>query len=497
MSKNGYILSIDQGTTSSRALIITDNGKILSQKSFEFKQYYPENGWVEHDPIEIFETTLNAIKSAINESKIDASDIAIAGIANQRETVVAWDKTTGKPVYNAIVWQDRRTEKFCDQLRKEDHSEKIRAKTGLVIDPYFSATKIKWILENVTEAKSLLDNNNLFVGTIDTWLIWKLTKGSSHFTDSTNASRTMLFNVVTDMWDEELLKIFNIPLEILPEVRNSIDDFGSIDKTFFGSKISIGGVAGDQQAASFGQLCFEQGMIKSTYGTGCFMLMNTGNKMLISESNLLSTIAYKMNSKKRFALEGSIFNAGTVVQWMRDELNFFEKASEVEQLAEKSNNNIYFVPAFTGLGAPYWRSDLRGSIQGITRDTSKADIALAALKSICFQTKDLFCCLLKDIEFKDSDFVMRVDGGMSRNNLMMQYLSDILGISIERPINQESTATGVAYLAGLQAGIYKDIADLKELWKTDQIFEPKMSQEEANLEYEGWTKIINNLINNG
>ena len=497
MSKNRYILSIDQGTTSSRAIIFDINGQILAQKNFEFKQYYPKNGWVEHDPNEILDTTIKAIKHVTTEAKINVEDICTAGITNQRETVVAWDKSTGQPIYNAIVWQDRRTENICENLRGKNLIDDVQEKTGLIIDPYFSATKIKWIIENVNEANKIISNKNLLVGTIDSWLIWNFTKGDCHLTDATNASRTMLYNINEDQWDSELLELLNIPHEILPEVKNSTDNFGVINKEFFGSEIPIEGVAGDQQAASFGQLCFDKGMIKSTYGTGCFMLMNTGDEMMISKSNLLSTTAYKTSSERKFALEGSIFNAGTVVQWMRDELNFINDSSEVEELASKSKNSIYFVPAFTGLGAPYWRSDIRGSIHGITRDTTKADVALAALKSICFQTKDLFTCLIKDTGTETKDFVMRVDGGMSRNNLMMQYLSDILGIKIERPVNQESTATGAAYLAGLQSGLYKDIADLKELWKTDTVFEPNKPADHLEDEYEGWTKTINSLINNG
>ena len=497
MSKNRYILSIDQGTTSSRAIIFDINGQIQAQKNFTFKQYYPKNGWVEHDPNEILDTTINAIKNVIVAAKINVADICTAGITNQRETVVAWDKSTGQPIYNAIVWQDRRTESICEDLRGKNLNEDIQRKTGLIIDPYFSATKIKWIVENVNEANQIISGKNLLVGTIDSWLIWNFTKGTSHLTDATNASRTMLYNIQNDQWDSELLKLLNIPYEILPDVKNSTDNFGLINKEFFGSEIPIEGVAGDQQAASFGQLCFDKGMIKSTYDTGCFMLMNTGDEMMLSQSNLLTTTAYKTSSNRKFALEGSIFNAGTVVQWMRDELNFFNDSSEVERLASKSSNSIYFVPAFTGLGAPYWRSDIRGSIHGITRDTTKADIALAALKSICFQTKDLLNCLIKDTGIEANNFVMRVDGGMSKNNFMMQYLSDILGIKIERPVNQESTATGAAYLAGLQSGLYKDIADLKELWKTDKVFEPNKSKDHLDDEYEGWTKIINSLINNG
>jgi glycerol kinase len=497
MSKNRYILSIDQGTTSSRAIIFDVNGQILAQKNLEFKQYYPKNGWVEHNANEILDTTISAIKHVITEAKINVADICTSGIANQRETVVAWDKSTGQPIHNAIVWQDRRTEDICEDLKGKNLIEEVQKKTGLIIDPYFSATKIKWIIENVNDANKIISNKNLLVGTIDSWLIWNFTKGDCHLTDATNASRTMLYNIQSDQWDSELLELLNIPHEILPEVKNSTDNFGVINKEFFGSEIPIEGVAGDQQAASFGQLCFDKGMIKSTYGTGCFMLMNTGDEMMISKSNLLSTTAYKTSLERKFALEGSIFNAGTVVQWMRDELNFFNDSSEVEELASKSKNSIYFVPAFTGLGAPYWRSEIRGSIHGITRDTTKADIALAALKSICFQTKDLFNCLIKDTGTETKDFVMRVDGGMSKNNFMMQYLSDILGVKIERPVNQESTATGAAYLAGLQSGLYKDIADLKELWKTDTVFEPNKPDDHLEDEYEGWTKTINSLINNG
>ena len=496
MAKDGYILSIDQGTTSSRALIFADNGQILSQKNYEFTQFYPKNGWVEHDPIEIFDTTVKAIKFVITDSNIDPKDISVAGITNQRETVVVWDKISGKPIHNAIVWQDRRTEEICEKLRKDGFSDSITKKTGLIIDPYFSGTKIKWILENVPEAKNKLDSGNLIIGTIDTWLIWNLSKGTSHSTDVTNASRTMLYNIEEDVWDSDLIKKLNIDSSLLPNVKNSCDDFGMIDKSFFGSTILIGGVAGDQQSASIGQLCFKEGMIKSTYGTGCFVLMNTGSKKMESKTNLLATTAYKFNMNKSFALEGSIFNAGTVVQWMRDELNFISSASEIESLSSKSKNQIYFVPAFTGLGAPYWNSDVRGQISGITRDTNKADIALAALKSICFQTRDLFECFKTDTGRPIASFEVRVDGGMSKNNLMMQFLADILGTKVERPVNQESTASGAAYLAGMYSGLYKGIADLEELWKTDRTFEPKMSVDQSDNEYLGWKTTINKLIKN-
>ena len=497
MSLSGYILSIDQGTTSSRALILNEIGQILAQKNIEFKQYYPENGWVEHDPVEILNTTTEAVNNILAELKIKAQDIAVAGITNQRETIVAWDKSTGKPIYNAIVWQDRRTENYCNELKEKNLTHTIQLKTGLLIDPYFSATKIKWIIENITEAKECLNKGTLLVGTIDTWLIWNFTKGSEHSTDVTNASRTMLYNIADDQWDTELLDIFVLPKSILPDIKNSVDDFGTIASDFFGNEIQIGGVAGDQQAASVGQSCFKEGMVKSTYGTGCFLLMNTGSNIINSQSNLLSTVAYNIKGKKNYAIEGSIFNAGTVVQWMRDELEFFKNASEVESLASKSSNDIYFVPAFTGLGAPYWRSDIRGQISGITRDTSKADIAMAALKSICFQTRDLFECLLNDSNLSREKFIIRVDGGMTNNNMMMQFLSDILQVKIERPVNQESTAIGAAYLAGIYAGIYKDVADVEKLWKTDRIFEPKISIDQAEQFYDGWKKTVEKLIGNG
>ena len=497
MSLDGYLLSIDQGTTSSRALILDIQGNIISQKNFEFKQYFPNDGWVEHDPIEILKTTQDAINFVIGETNISPKDINIAGITNQRETVVAWNKITGKPVYNAIVWQDRRTENFCETLREKNLTKLIQSKTGLIIDPYFSATKIKWIIENIEEAKKILHENNLLVGTIDSWLIWNFTKGECHYTDVTNASRTMLYNINEDCWDDELLNIFNINKNILPDVKNCADDFGAIDSSFFGEKISIGGVAGDQQAATVGQACFKEGMVKSTYGTGCFLLMNTGNKFIESESKLLSTKAYNIFDKKDFALEGSIFNAGTVVQWMRDEMNFINDASKVEELANKSTNEIQFIPAFTGLGAPYWNSDVRGQITGITRDTSKADIAMAALKSICYQTRDLLECLLNDTELKRNDFTIRVDGGMSKNNLMMQLLSDITQVRIERPLNQESTAMGAAYLAGMKSGVYKDVAEVEKLWKTDRKFEPAISLDEADQQYNRWLKTVKGLMNNG
>ena len=495
MTKNGYILSIDQGTTSSRAALISQDGNIICQKNIEFKQYFPGNGWVEHNPNDILKSTIDCIKYVINQSKVSPQEIITAGITNQRETIVAWDKKSGNPIYNAIVWQDRRTEDICENLRERNLQDMIQQKTGLIIDPYFSASKIKWILENVEQAKSLLASNDLLVGTIDTWLIWKLTKEQRHFTDVTNASRTMIFNIINDCWDDELLNIFDIPKEILPEIKDSMDDFGVISSNFFGSEIPICGVAGDQQAAAFGQLCNKKGMIKSTYGTGCFMLMNTGNEIYQSQNKLLSTTAFKVQDKKLYALEGSIFNAGTTVQWMRDELSFFEKSEDIEDLASLSKNDIIFIPAFTGLGAPYWRSDIRGSIHGITRDTSKSDLALAALKSVCFQSKDLYLSLQKDMRNNSDISVIRVDGGMSRNNLMMQYLSDLLQTKVERPTIQETTVMGAAYLAGLQNGIYKSIEELEDLWKTERVFEPSNKNEKANEDYKRWTATIEREMN--
>lgn len=495
MTKNGYILSIDQGTTSSRAALVSQDGNIICQKNIEFNQYFPESGWVEHNPQEIIASTVNCIRYVIEKSGIRQNDIITAGITNQRETIVAWNKQTGDPIYNAIVWQDRRTEYICQSLRDKNYQDLIQFKTGLIIDPYFSASKIQWILEHVDEAKSLSSNNDLLIGTIDTWLIWNLTNKQSHVTDATNASRTMIYNINNDQWDEELLEIFSIPKNILPEIKNSMDEFGSINKDLFGYEIPIHGVAGDQQAAAFGQLCFEKGMVKSTYGTGCFMLMNTGQEVNQSQNKLLSTTAFKSKDKKMYALEGSIFNAGTVVQWMRDELSFYNEAKDVEDLASQSKNILTFVPAFTGLGAPYWRSDIRGSIHGITRDTSKSDIALAALKSICFQSKDLFICLQKDMNNTASNYIMRVDGGMSQNNLMMQYLTDLLQVPVERPVIQETTVMGAAFLAGLQYGLYKSIDELKNLWKTDHLFEPRSKKEQLDEEYNHWLQIIEKETN--
>jgi len=489
MSKSPYILAIDQGTSSTRAALIDKNGIIIDQESVEFKQIYPANGWVEHDPLEIMQTVKSTITTIFERNKIIQNDILSCGITNQRETIVAWDKVTGKPLYNAIVWQDRRTQNICQDLVDQDYTNLIQEKTGLIIDPYFSASKIQWLLENIK------DQNNLIVGTIDTWIIWNLTNKTKHLTDITNASRTMLYNIADEVWDHEILDLFNIRESILPTVQSNKDNFGTIHADHFGIEIPIGGVIGDQQSASLGQLCVKKGMIKATYGTGCFVLINTDENKTKSKNKLLTTIASKVDDKKQYAVEGSIFNAGTVVQWLRDEMKLFKDVSEIESLIQNSKNDITFIPAFTGLGAPYWKSDTRGTIYGITRDTSKGDIVKAALKSICFQTKDLLESLKLDLGDEiQEDMTMRVDGGMSNNNWMMQFLADILNIKVERPTNHETTVMGAAYLAGLKVGFFSNLRDIEDLWKSDRIFIPNMDEEDRHAMYSNWKKIVNNLI---
>ncbi|MDC1302381.1 glycerol kinase GlpK [Pelagibacterales bacterium] len=489
MSKSPYILAIDQGTSSTRAALIDKNGFIIDQESVEFKQIYPANGWVEHDPLEIMQTVKSTITTMFERNKIIQNDILSCGITNQRETIVAWDKVTGKPLYNAIVWQDRRTQNICQDLVDKDYTNLIQEKTGLIIDPYFSASKIQWLLENIK------DQNNLIVGTIDTWIIWNLSNKTKHLTDITNASRTMLYNIADEVWDHEILDLFNIRESILPTVQSNKDDFGTIHADHFGIEIPIGGVIGDQQSASLGQLCMKKGMIKATYGTGCFVLINTDDNKTKSKNKLLTTIASKVDDKKQYAIEGSIFNAGTVVQWLRDEMKLFKDVSEIESLIKNSKNDIIFIPAFTGLGAPYWKSDTRGTIYGITRDTSKGDIVKAALKSICFQTKDLLESFKLDLGDEiQKDMTMRVDGGMSNNNWMMQFLADILNIKIERPTNHETTVMGAAYLAGLKVGFFSNLRDIEDLWKSDRIFIPNMDEEDRHAMYSNWKKTVNNLI---
>ena len=489
MSKSAFILAIDQGTSSTRAALIDKKGVIVDQESIEFKQIYPANGWVEHDPLEIIQTVKSTIAIILKRNAIIQNDIVSCGITNQRETIVAWDKVTGKPLYNAIVWQDRRTQEICQKLVDKNYTNLIQEKTGLIIDPYFSASKIQWLLEHIKDQK------NLIVGTIDTWIIWNLTNKAQYVTDITNASRTMLYNIVDETWDQELLDLFKVDKSFLPKVLSNIDDFGTIHPEHFGIEIPIGGAIGDQQSASIGQLCLKKGMIKATYGTGCFVLINTDENKIKSENKLLTTIASKLDGKKQYAVEGSIFNAGTVVQWLRDEMKLFNDVSEIESLIKSSKNDITFIPAFTGLGAPYWKSDTRGSIYGITRDTSKGDIVKAALKSICFQTKDLLESLKLDLgDQMQEDMTMRVDGGMSNNNWMMQFLADILNIKVERPTNHETTVMGAAYLAGLRVGFFNNLRDIEDLWKSDRIFVPNMDADERQLMYSNWKKTVNNLI---
>ena len=489
MSKSPYILAIDQGTSSTRAALIDKKGIIIDQESIEFKQIYPLSGWVEHDPLEILQTVKSTISIIFERNHITQNDIVSCGITNQRETIVAWDKVTGKPSYNAIVWQDRRTNEICKNLVNKNYTNLIQEKTGLIIDPYFSASKIQWLLENIK------DQQNLIVGTIDTWIIWNLTNKVKHVTDITNASRTMLYNIKDEIWDHELLDLFNIRKSILPTVLSNKDEYGTIHAEHFGVEIPIGGVVGDQQSASLGQLCLKKGMIKATYGTGCFVLINTDKNKITSKNKLLTTVASKIDEKKQYAVEGSIFNAGTVIQWLRDEMKLFNHVNEIEEIIQDSKNDVTFIPAFTGLGAPYWKSEVRGSLYGITRDTSKGDIVKAALKSICFQTKDLLESLKLDLgeEIQD-DMTMRVDGGMSNNNWMMQFLADILNIKVERPVNSETTVMGAAYLAGLKVGFFNNFRDIEDLWKSDRVFIPNMDDGERNSMYIDWKKTVNNLI---
>ena len=486
-----FILSIDQGTTSTRAILFDERFNIFESDQLEFKQLFPKDGCVEHNPVEIFETVLKTSKNAIKKAKISAKQISGIGITNQRETVVIWNKDTGEPIYNAIVWQDRRTVNYCKELSKKGLAKKIQKITGLVIDAYFSATKIKWILDNIESSKKLLKEDKLLFGTIDTWLLWKLTDGKSHFTEATNASRTMLYDIKKNCWSKDLLKIFDIPLSILPEVKNSSDDFGFT--TIFGEKIPIGGVAGDQQAAAIGQACFNPGSIKSTYGTGCFMLMNIGDKIKISKNNLLTTIAYRIEGKTTYALEGSIFIAGAAIQWLRDSLKIIKKAEDTEDLYNQGDKTqqIYFVPAFVGLGAPYWDGEARGAIFGMTRNTGIADFAKAAIDSVAYQTKDLVLAMEKDSGLSIKQ--IKVDGGMVKNEKFLQFLSNILLSLCDRPKIIETTALGAAYLAGLSSGLIKNTDEIKKKWQSEKIFKPKLHKKEVKYLYNGWLKAVKKI----
>lgn len=485
-----YILALDQGTTSSRTMIFEKQGNIISVAQKEFRQIFPQPGWVEHDAEEIWSTQIGTLAEALAKANIAMKQIAGVGITNQRETTVVWERSTGKPVFNAIVWQDRRTSSYCDELKAAGLAKTIREKTGLIIDAYFSATKLKWILDNVEGVRSKAEKGELAFGTIDSWLVWKLTNGTVHITDVSNASRTMLLNIHTGQWDDELLKLFNIPKSLLPEVKSSSHVYGVTDTIAADSKIPIAGIAGDQQAALFGQQCTQPGMVKNTYGTGCFMLMNTGEKAITSKNNLLTTIAWKINDKTEYALEGSVFIAGAVVQWLRDELKIIRTSAEVEKLSQQvqDTDGVYIVPAFAGLGAPHWNQQARGSIFGLTRGSSNAHIARAALDSIAYQTYDVLNAMEADsgIHIKE----LRVDGGATVNNQLMQFQSDILNCKVVRPKITETTALGAAYLAGLAVGYWENIDDIQHQWQIDKTFSPAMDEEKRNELLKGWQRAV-------
>ena len=488
-----FIISIDQGTTSSRVILFNTKGKIEFVSQYEFKQYFPKNGWVEHNPNEIWSTTLKALKNVMNKANKIRGHIISIGITNQRETTILWNKKTGKPIYNAIVWQDRRTQEYCKKLKNKKYENDFRKKTGLFIDPYFSATKVRWILDNVKQSKKLLKSNNLLFGTVDTFLIWKLTKGKQHLTEATNASRTMLFNINNNKWDHEILKKLNIPKSILPEVKNSADDFGKTDKKIIGKEIPISAVLGDQQAAAVGQTCFDKGSIKSTYGTGAFVIMNTGSKKINSKNKLLTTICYRLNNKTTYALEGSIFIAGAGIQWLRDKMKLIKKAPETEKIARSSNINdgIYVVPAFSGMGAPYWRPDARGLITGLTRDSNWQSLVRATVESVAYQSYDLFNAMNKD-GLKPR--IVKIDGGMVANNWFSQFLSDTINLKVIRPKVLETTALGVALFAGYQVGEFKSLNQIKKIWQKDRAFSPKIKNSLRNQLLQGWKLAIRKTL---
>ena len=489
-----YILALDQGTSSSRAIVFDETGATCAVAQKEFRQIFPRSGWVEHDPHEIWSSQASVIAEAITTLDINGLNIAGIGITNQRETTIVWDSDTEEPIYNAIVWQDRRTSDYCDKLKSEGVTEMIRRKTGLIIDAYFSATKIKWILDNVPGARERANKGKLLFGTVDTWLIWRLTRGEVHVTDVSNASRTMLFNINTLQWDDELLKMFDIPRSMMPEVRSSSEIYGHTKTTIFAHKVPIAGIAGDQQAALFGQMCIEPGMVKNTYGTGCFLLMNSGEKPIISQNNLITTVAWKIGDKVNYALEGSIFVGGSVVQWLRDGLGVIKSSSEVEELAARvpDTNGVYFVPALTGLGAPWWDQYARGTIVGISRGTTTAHIARAALEGIAFQTMDITAAMSRDAGLPLRE--LKVDGGASRNNLLMQFQADILGTRVIRPRVVETTALGAAYLAGLAVGYWSSVEQIRKQWHVDRIFEPTWDEAAIAKARDGWEDAVKRTL---
>ncbi|MDM5246653.1 glycerol kinase GlpK [Lysinibacillus sp. G4S2] len=491
MSEKKYILALDQGTTSSRAILFDEKGSILHSAQQEFQQYFPQSGWVEHNAEEIWSSILSCIATALSAKNIDSNQIAGIGITNQRETTVVWDKNTGKPIYNAIVWQSRQTNAICEELKANGYNDLFRDKTGLLIDAYFSGTKVKWILDNVEGAREKAEAGDLLFGTIDTWLIWKLTGGKVHVTDYSNASRTLMYNIYDLKWDEELLNILGVPASMLPEVRPSSEVYGYTEEAlFFGSAVPIAGAAGDQQAALFGQACFEEGMVKNTYGTGCFMLMNTGEKAVKSENGLLTTLAWGLNGKVTYALEGSIFVAGSAIQWLRDGLRMFRSAADSEQYAERveSTDGVYVVPAFVGLGTPYWDSDVRGAVFGLTRGTSKEHFVRATLESLAYQTKDVLSAMGADANIPLTK--LRVDGGAVANNFLMQFQADLLNVPVDRPVINETTALGAAYLAGLAVGFWKSTDEISEYWNLEQQFTPDMDDSLREEIYAGWKKAV-------
>lgn len=493
MSGNATILSIDQGTTSSRAIIFDAAGKALATAQKEFAQHYPHDGWVEHDAEEIWSTTLDVCRQACAAGGVNLESIAAIGITNQRETTIVWDRRTGKPIYRAIVWQDRRTAEHCDTLRAAGHEDPVSRKTGLLLDPYFSATKIAWILDNVAGAREKAERGDIAFGTVDCFLLWRLTGGRVHATDATNASRTMLFDIHSQSWDDELLEVFGVPRGVLPEVRDCAAHFGDARAELLGRAIPVTGIAGDQQAAAVGQACFSPGMIKSTYGTGCFVLVNTGDQAVQSRNRLLTTVCYRLDGKVTYALEGSIFIAGAAVQWLRDGIGLIQSASETEALASSlpDNRGVYLVPAFTGLGAPYWDARARGGLFGITRDTGVAEITRATLESVCYQTRDLLQAVADD--GTASLATLRVDGGMVGNNWLMQFLADIVDLRVQRPVVTETTALGAAYLAGVQAGVFDSLDDVGANWQLDHSFNPTMRADERARLVSGWSKAVSRV----
>ena len=488
-----FLLSIDQGTTSSRAMLFDQEGTACYTAQQEFTQYFPNDGWVEHDPEEIWTSVMNVTQQAVDNASTLNGNIAAAGITNQRETTVVWNRESGEPIYNAIVWQDRRTAELCSSMKEKGYESKVIEKTGLLLDPYFSGTKIAWILDNVDGARDLANKGKLAFGTIDCFLVWRLTGGTVHATDATNASRTLLFNIHNNEWDQELLDIINVPVSMLPEVKDSAADYGQCDPGLFGKTIPIAGVVGDQQSALVGQACFHSGMIKSTYGTGCFLILNTGNKIIKSNNKLLTTIAYRINGETTYAIEGSIFVAGAAVQWLRDGIDLINSAAETEELASRinSNNGVYLVPAFTGLGAPYWDPKARGGILGLTRDTGVCEIVRATLDSVCYQTADLLAAMESD-GMKPKR--LRVDGGMVKNNWLCERLAKILGIEVERPREIETTALGAAYLAGLQVGVFESLEQIEKKWNADRQFNPTMATSERQRLLDGWHDAVSRVL---